>query len=523
MRKIFILLSVLICTSVNAQFQNIMIGGKISESYPNEPSIVVNPNNTNEVVAGANISNCYISKDGGFTWNHNILNSSYGVWGDPCLITDDEGRFYFFHLSNPPGEAWVDRIVCQRLDNINGTWNNGSFTGYNGTKLQDKEWAVFDNKTKNLYVCWTQFDKYFDSTPENKSNIHFSKSTDRGLTWSDAKRINKVSGDCLDGDNTVEGAVPAVGPNGEIYVSWAGPEGIVFDKSLDEGETWMDEDVFVSDFPGGWDFPVEGIADDRVNGMPVTKCDLSGGEFNGTIYINWSDQRNGATDTDVWLTKSVDGGMTWSPKVRVNDDPPGRHQFFCWMDIDQTTGYIYIVFYDRRNYEDTRTDVYMAVSRDGGESFQNIKISESPFVPNPQRFAGDYNNISVYNGVIRPVWIRLDFEENTMWTAIINEADIVSVKEINENILDYDFKLLSVYPNPFNPTTNIKYELKKSGNLVIKVYDSIGLEVETIKNKYMEAGEYSELWDASSYSSGVYFIHSLFENRVTTAKVVLQK
>ena len=68
---------------------------------------------------------------------------------------------------------------------------------------------------------------------------------------------NYVSGNCIDDDYTTEGAVPAVGPNGEIYVSWAGPEGLVFDKSLDGGDTWG-TDIFISDIPGGWAFNVPG-------------------------------------------------------------------------------------------------------------------------------------------------------------------------------------------------------------------------------------------------------------------------
>ncbi len=166
-----------------------------------------------------------------------------------------------------------------------------------------------------------------------------------------------MPGNCYDDDNTVEGAVPAVGPDGQIYIAWVGPEGLVFDKSYDEGVTWLDNDVFISDVPGGWAFDIPGIS--RCNGLPITKCDLSGGSNNGTIYVNWSDQRNGEDDTDIWLAKSTDEGETWSDPVRVNNDLAGKQQFFTWMDVDQVTGYLWFVWYDRRNYDDNNTDVYM--------------------------------------------------------------------------------------------------------------------------------------------------------------------
>ena len=78
--------------------------------------------------------------------------------------------------------------------------------------------------------------------------------------------------------------------------------------------------------------------------LPITKCDLSGGPNNGTIYVNWSDQRNGSNDTDVWLSKSTDGGDTWTSPVRVNDDPVQERSVFTWMDIDQTNGNLHLFF-----------------------------------------------------------------------------------------------------------------------------------------------------------------------------------
>jgi hypothetical protein len=77
----------------------------------------------------------------------------------------------------------------------------------------------------------------------------------------------------------------------------------------------------------------------------------------------------------------------------------GRQQCFNWMSVDPITGNIYIVFYDRRDHADLKTDVYMAVSADGGESFTNEKISQEPFEPNSDVYMGDYINITAYGGI----------------------------------------------------------------------------------------------------------------------------
>ncbi len=390
---------------------------------PEEPSIEIDPTNTKHIVAGANINHVYRSRDGGYTWEKDELKSQeHGVYGDPCLISDKEGRFYFFHLSNPDGKGWasdslLDRIVCQYSDDQGKTWNDGSAIGYNPPKDQDKEWAIVNHLNGEIYVTWTQFDLYNSKEAGDSSNIMFSKSTDRGDTWSTPIRINQYSGNCLDDDYTVEGAVPAVGPNGEIYVSWSYGDHIYFDKSLDGGKTWLKEDIVIASETGGWNIDIPGIQ--RCNGMPITVCDVSGKENTGNIYVNWCDTRNGEDDTDVWLVKSSDQGKTWTKPLRVNDDKTKRHQFLTWLDIDQTTGHLYTVFYDRRNYEDRQTDVFLGYSRDGGESFKNVMISDSAFTPQPIVFFGDYNNISAHDGEVRPIWTRLQDNRLGVWTAII--------------------------------------------------------------------------------------------------------
>ncbi|MBI5627291.1 MAG: hypothetical protein HY953_00100 [Candidatus Rokubacteria bacterium] len=60
-----------------------------------------------------------------------------------------------------------------------------------------------------------------------------------------------------------------------MYVAWSNRSKIWFDRSTDGGATWLTNDIFVSDQPGGWDYGIPGIY--RANGLPVTACDLSGG------------------------------------------------------------------------------------------------------------------------------------------------------------------------------------------------------------------------------------------------------
>jgi hypothetical protein len=504
MKRIPFLLMVLVLGTVfcRGQYPNIIIGNVNS---PNEPSIVINPKNTNYVVAGANLDNFYFSTDGGYSWQNGLLDCTYGVWGDPCIAVDTAGSFYYFHLSapSPPGN-WIDRIVCQKSTDNGQTWSNGSYAGLNGSKAQDKEWAAIDRTNNTIYIAWTQFDNYGSILPGDSSIIRFSKSADGGQTWSLPVRINKKAGDCLDSDNTVEGAVPAVGPEGEVYVAWAGPLGLVFNRSADGGNTWPDSNIFVSTIPGGWDFNVAGIQ--RCNGLPVTCCDLSNGPNRGTIYINWADQRNGANDADIWLVRSTDNGSTWSAPKRVNDDPPGHQQFFTWMTIDPVTGYLWFVFYDRREHDDNSTDVYMAVSRDGGETFLNFRVSESPFNPDPIIFFGDYTNISAYNGIVRPIWTRLNNDSLSLMTAVIDSMFVGITKRNSEF---QPGTLGQNYPNPVEDVTAIPFRLHSRSDITIRVYDIFGNEVATIvSDRIYEPGKYIEYFNASEHNlvPGFYYL-----------------
>lgn len=420
----------LLSTITFSQYPNIRVDGPASNS-PEEVTIAINPVNPNILAAGANIDHFYRSTNGGLTWTEShLVSNSLGVWGDPVILFDSLGNLYYSHLSNPVSGWWIDRIVVQRSTDNGLTWNEGVGVGQGmQPQAQDKEWLAVDHTQSpyrgNIYMTWTEFDNYGSSNPADSSRIRFSKSTDQGLNWSDPVVISDVSGNCIDSDNTTEGAVPCVGPNGEIYVAWAGPVGIVFDKSTDGGETWG-SDVFVSDMPGGWDFDVSGIY--RCNGLPITMCDISSSPYNGNIYVVWTDQRNGATNTDVFMSKSVDGGNSWSPIIKVNDDNTTRHQFFVWSAVDPSNGHLWFVFYDRRNTTGAETDVFIAKSTDGGNTFENFKISESPFTPTGSVFFGDYSNIAAWEGKVYPIWTRLQNGQLSVWMSIIEDSTIIPVE-----------------------------------------------------------------------------------------------
>lgn len=414
-------------TSVFSQYKNLKIDEQSDSSgFVCEPAIAINPRYPNNIVAASVLNNVYYTKDAGKTWKKTKITSPHGVYGDPVLIADEKGNFYYFHLSDPTGGTGgydsekLDRIVVQKSEDGGETWSPGESIGINHPKDQDKEWATVDSKG-NLYVSWTQFDKYGDADPMCQSNILFSMSKN-GKKWTVPVIISQIPGNCVDNDSTAEGAVPAVTYDGKVFIAWANQGKIFLDRSFNGGGMWLNNDIMVTEQIGGWDLQIPGH--DRSNGMPVLMTDNSKGPYRGSLYIVWADQSNGEDDTDIWLTRSHNFGDNWSTPTRVNNDGKGKHQYLPWMAIDQTTGYVYVVYYDRRDHEDNHTDVYLAYSTDGGAKFKNVKISETPFLPQEDRFFGDYNNISAHKGLIVPIWTRMDEGRTSVWTAIIKQEDL---------------------------------------------------------------------------------------------------
>jgi len=419
---LFFFSTFLFSLSLSPQYQRVRIVTGAQTKDVSEPSIAIDPTNPSRILAGTVLRGWHLSVDSGKTWTNGELSSAYGVWGDPCILADNEGLFYYLHLSDPSGKNWLgpdflDRIVCQTSTD-GKTWSSGSYMGLNSPKQQDKEWAVVAN-TGAIYCTWTQFDKYGSKSPEHESHIYFSKSVDKGESWSQAKSINTLAGDCLDGDQTSEGAVPAAGLNDDVYVCWSRDNKLWFNYSKDGGEHWLDEEYSIQEHVGGWEQSVDKFS--RINGMPITVIDNSSGPFRGTLYVMWSDERNGKDNLDIFTMRSFDKGKTWSKPIQVNDDTnPNAHQFLPWICVDQSTGYLYSVFYDRRHGAQAGTHVYLAWSKDGGSTWVNERLTTEAFESDPKVFIGDYNNISAVNGIVRPIWIEFKDGKKSAYTSIIN-------------------------------------------------------------------------------------------------------
>ncbi len=101
-------------------------------------------------------------------------------------------------------------------------------------------------------------------------------------------------------------------------------------------------------------------------------------------------------------------------------------------------------------------------------------------------------------------------------------TNVTGIEPVSAGIPE-KFSLHQNYPNPFNPVTKIKFDIAKNSDVKLVIYDLTGREVLKITEAYMTAGSYSYQWDASSFSSGIYFYRLETDTYTEVKKMILVK
>ena len=100
---------------------------------------------------------------------------------------------------------------------------------------------------------------------------------------------------------------------------------------------------------------------------------------------------------------------------------------------------------------------------------------------------------------------------------------VTFVEEKEIDVIPTKYKLSQNFPNPFNPSTKIRYSVPQTSNVVIKVFDILGNEIEILIDEQKNAGTYEITWYAESLPSGIYFYRLQGGSFVETKKMVLMK
>lgn len=344
-----------------------------------------------------------VSNDGGNTFTHKRIPTPTGGsnLGDGVVSFGPNGELYYATLARVPGTGTGTKSiigVAKSTDN-GATFSqpvDASTIASNNNDFQDKEWVAVDRNPSspnkgNVYVSWTDF----RSPSSNGNFISLARSTNGGGSFGAPVVVSPQ-----DGTQSVQGSMPVVAPNGDLYVvfrdthSAIGGMGIV--KSTDGGVTFSAE-ISVAHLSAL--STITGGGGVRTNSFPNAAVDSS-----GNLYVVFGAFTTGQTldRGDVYGTRSTDGGVTFSTPVKINDDTTNTSQILPSVAV-ASDGTIGVKWWDRRNdpINDSLTDVYMATSTNGGASFRkNFRVTNHnwTFAPIEIGFAsgyhGDYDGIA---------------------------------------------------------------------------------------------------------------------------------
>jgi hypothetical protein len=373
---------------------------------PNDNLFILNSNNSTPNPSTGDIygADALLSADAGLTWGGTIYGPGGSNWGDPAAAIGQDGAYYIGAITS----GWGQQVSKSTDQGATYTVHSVDY----GTL--DKNHLWIDNVatspyTNYLYDAWTDFDA--------SSNIALSRSTNGGESWSSP--VNVSSG--VNAGGWCQGVNINSGPNGEVYVVFAiydnpnldDESSIGIARSFDGGATWEPATRIIDNIRGIRVTDVNKYM--RKNSFPSMAVDISGGEYDGNIYVVWPNVGvpgvNTGNDVDVYMIRSEDQGETWSAPVKINQDPSGlgRKHYFPWITCDPANGILSTVFYDDRNVGSNQCEVYCANSYDGGETWEDFKVSDVAFTPSPipnmaDGYFGDYLGITALDGMVYPCW-----------------------------------------------------------------------------------------------------------------------
>lgn len=373
--------------------------------FENETTVAVSPDHK-QVVVASNVAAYFRSSDSGHSWKPAQLSSSLGVWGDPVLLYTQNGALLYAHLAKNPrkkGYNALDRMVVQRSTNHGQTWNDGVGVGFNGAKMQDKEWLHQDISASSpykgrIYISWTEFDRYGSKKKKHKSRIRLAYSDDDGLSFSAAQTVGKQEGNCLDDDDTPEGATVATDANGKVYVVWAAFGKIWMSTSPNGGETFGDE-IAIADQPGGWSIEVPNIF--RSNGLPFVTA------IQNQLFVTYTKAIEGQ-NTKIMLLTSLDKGTSWSEEeLPILADTLGLsfegHRFFPCIRAHSNGQQIGLLAYEQNLTHDSLR-VFLYTKAINEHKWNAAFISPAFSSPGKELFFGDYIHLAPYKQGFFVVW-----------------------------------------------------------------------------------------------------------------------
>jgi hypothetical protein len=368
-----------------------------------ESSIAVDYTNPLFVVAASNnISTSghqkqFYSADGGKTWQVTELPLAAGTafQSDPALAFASDGTVWAATLGINAAGSSVQVQVFKSTDH-GATWSFVSTVSSGNNN--DKEMIAVDGG--RIYVVW--------DVPGG--GMRFATSSNKGAAWSGVTELSHDTG---------IGSDVWVGGGGEVYIAWPDTTSrqLRVVRSMDGGSHFGAVQV-IATTTAAFEISVPPMCRRNALVYLSAAADKSTGSFKNRMYASWTDLDGssapgcnlGTGTAEVYVSHSDDGGSTWSKPVPVTNGGTGSDRFNQWLDVDRDDGTVYLSYYDT-NGDGTRhmTNLYLAKSTDGGQTWANIKMTssatdETVADADQGNQYGDYNGLVAYKHIVHVSW-----------------------------------------------------------------------------------------------------------------------
>ena len=403
-------------------------GQNIVGDAANEPSIAVNPIFPDNIVIGwrqfDSITSNFrqagwaFSHDSGQNWTFPGVLTPGIFRSDPVLDSDSSGAMYYQSLQS---DFSVD--VFKSLDG-GVTWED-PVPAFGG----DKNWMVVDKSgglgDGHIYGIWQRF---FGCCGQNT----LTRSTDGAQIFEQPVEVvfRPTFG------------TMAVGPDGEVYA--VGIDGTLFQnfnqfviaKSTNAKNPAVSPTFIGRQVDMGGSMVIGGGPNpDGLLGQANVAVDCSNGSTRGNVYILASVNPPGADPLDIHLIRSVDGGVTWDPPVRVNNDKTnnGAWQWFGALSV-APNGRIDVIWNDTRNSGQANiSELFYAYSYDAGTTWLgNIPVSPpyNSFVgfPNQNKIGDYYTLISDETGAEVAYAATFNGEQDVYYLRVFPAEPVPDIK-----------------------------------------------------------------------------------------------
>jgi hypothetical protein len=326
--------------------------------------------------------------------------------GDPDLDCADAGTFYYVSSFLNGTEA-VSAVALSVSQNGGQTFAQPVMVAQapSSTHIIDGAWIAVDHHNPSfIYVSYTDLDfsgticGFEAGSPVPRYSIELVSSADAGTSWSATPLV--ITQVCADGAHEfafVDGARVAVAPNGSVHVAWElfGSSGslvareIEISNSTDRAQSFSAPATVATIGCAGDCADLQGL----VHSNEHPSLAVGKGPHADAVYLAWNDGNRQTPDTlttigaynftDIKFSQSTDGGITWSPPVRVNNNPEGggaplTDQFEPAL-VSDLTGRIAVCFYDRRRDPNNFLIDRICASSSSGVTWNNSRITYYQF------------------------------------------------------------------------------------------------------------------------------------------------